>query len=93
MRVDVLELAGAGRLGLSDSDKIGVHFDEANELIFKRGTAVPWSDGEGAGRKPSDGLEPSTLSEPPPSTRGSEVGEAAQTGSGTFPDAGPAERR
>jgi hypothetical protein len=20
--------------------------DEANELIFKRGTAVPWSDGE-----------------------------------------------
>ena len=30
-----------------DSDKIGVFpGDEADELIFKRGTAVPWSDGE-----------------------------------------------
>jgi uncharacterized cupin superfamily protein len=30
-----------------DSDKIGVYpGDEANELIFKRGTAVPWSEGE-----------------------------------------------
>ena len=30
-----------------DSDKIGVWpGDEANELIFRRGTAVPWSDGE-----------------------------------------------
>ena len=30
-----------------DSDKIGVRpGDEANELIFRRGTAVPWSDGE-----------------------------------------------
>ncbi len=30
-----------------DSDKIGVSpGDEANELIFKRGTAVPWSEGE-----------------------------------------------
>jgi uncharacterized cupin superfamily protein len=30
-----------------DSDKIGVWpGDEANDLIFKRGTAVPWSEGE-----------------------------------------------
>jgi uncharacterized cupin superfamily protein len=30
-----------------DSDKIGVWpGDEANELVFRRGTAVPWSDGE-----------------------------------------------
>jgi uncharacterized cupin superfamily protein len=30
-----------------DSDKIGVWAgDEKNDLIFKRGTAVPWSDGE-----------------------------------------------
>ena len=30
-----------------DSDKIGVFpGDEENELIFRRGTAVPWSDGE-----------------------------------------------
>jgi uncharacterized cupin superfamily protein len=30
-----------------DSDKIGVWSgDEANELIFKRGTAVAWSEGE-----------------------------------------------
>jgi uncharacterized cupin superfamily protein len=30
-----------------DSDKIGVWpGDEANELIFRRSTAVPWSDGE-----------------------------------------------
>jgi uncharacterized cupin superfamily protein len=30
-----------------DSDKIGVFpGDEANELIFKRGTAVPYSEGE-----------------------------------------------
>jgi uncharacterized cupin superfamily protein len=30
-----------------DSDKIGVFpGDEANDLIFRRGTAVPWSDGE-----------------------------------------------
>jgi uncharacterized cupin superfamily protein len=30
-----------------DSDKIGVlPGDESDELIFRRGTAVPWSDGE-----------------------------------------------
>jgi uncharacterized cupin superfamily protein len=29
-----------------DSDKIGVWADEANSLIFRRGTAVPWSEGE-----------------------------------------------
>jgi uncharacterized cupin superfamily protein len=30
-----------------DSDKIGVWSgDEANDLVFKRGTAVPWSEGE-----------------------------------------------
>jgi uncharacterized cupin superfamily protein len=30
-----------------DSDKIGVFpGDEANELIFRRGAAVPWADGE-----------------------------------------------
>jgi hypothetical protein len=30
-----------------DSDKIGViPGDESNELIFNRGTAVPWSEGE-----------------------------------------------
>jgi uncharacterized cupin superfamily protein len=30
-----------------DSDKIGVFpGDEADDLIFKRGTAVPWSEGE-----------------------------------------------
>jgi hypothetical protein len=30
-----------------DSDKIGVWAgDEENELIFKRGTAVAWSEGE-----------------------------------------------
>jgi uncharacterized cupin superfamily protein len=30
-----------------DSDKIGVWSgDEADDLIFKRGTAVPWSEGE-----------------------------------------------
>ena len=30
-----------------DSDKIGVWpGDEADDLIFRRGTAVPWSDGE-----------------------------------------------
>jgi uncharacterized cupin superfamily protein len=30
-----------------DSDKIGVFpGDEADELIFKRGTAVPWAEGE-----------------------------------------------
>jgi uncharacterized cupin superfamily protein len=30
-----------------DSDKIGVWpGNEADELIFRRGTAVPWSDGE-----------------------------------------------
>ena len=30
-----------------DSDKIAVWpGDDANELIFKRSTAVPWSDGE-----------------------------------------------
>ena len=30
-----------------DSDKIGVFpGNEADELIFRRGTAVPWSDGE-----------------------------------------------
>jgi uncharacterized cupin superfamily protein len=30
-----------------DSDKIGVWAgDEENDLIFRRGTAVPWSDGE-----------------------------------------------
>jgi hypothetical protein len=30
-----------------DSDKIGVWSgNEADDLIFRRGTAVPWSDGE-----------------------------------------------
>jgi len=30
-----------------DSDKIGVWSgDEANDLVFRRGSAVPWSDGE-----------------------------------------------
>jgi uncharacterized cupin superfamily protein len=30
-----------------DSDKIGVWpGEEANDLVFKRGTAVPWSEGE-----------------------------------------------
>ena len=29
-----------------DSDKVGVYLDEAHELIFRRGTAVPWSDEE-----------------------------------------------
>jgi uncharacterized cupin superfamily protein len=30
-----------------DSDKIGVWSgDEANDLVFRRGTAVPWADGE-----------------------------------------------
>ena len=30
-----------------DSDKIGVWpGDDANDLIFRRGTAVSWSDGE-----------------------------------------------
>ena len=30
-----------------DSDKIGVWpGDDKNELVFRRGTAVPWSDGE-----------------------------------------------
>jgi uncharacterized cupin superfamily protein len=30
-----------------DSDKIGVWAgDEENDLVFKRGTAVPWSEGE-----------------------------------------------
>jgi uncharacterized cupin superfamily protein len=30
-----------------DSDKIGVWSgDEENDLVFKRGTAVPWSEGE-----------------------------------------------
>lgn len=29
-----------------DSDKIGVYYDETHGLIFKRGTAVPWSEGE-----------------------------------------------
>jgi uncharacterized cupin superfamily protein len=29
-----------------DSDKIGVFPDEATDLFFRRGTAVPWSDGE-----------------------------------------------
>ena len=30
-----------------DSDKIGVWSgNEQDELIFKRGTAVPWSEGE-----------------------------------------------
>jgi hypothetical protein len=33
-----------------DSDKIGVWpGNEADELIFRRGTAVPWSDGEEGG--------------------------------------------
>jgi hypothetical protein len=26
--------------------KVGFDGDEANELIFKRGTAVPWAEGE-----------------------------------------------
>ena len=29
-----------------DSDKIGVWADEGNSLVFKRGTAVPYSEGE-----------------------------------------------
>ena len=30
-----------------DSDKIGVWpGDDGNDLVFKRGTAVPWSEGE-----------------------------------------------
>ena len=29
-----------------DSDKVGVHVDDAHELFFERGTAVPWSHGE-----------------------------------------------
>jgi uncharacterized cupin superfamily protein len=29
-----------------DSDKVGVFVDETSELFFKRGTAVPWSEGE-----------------------------------------------
>jgi uncharacterized cupin superfamily protein len=29
-----------------DSDKVGVFVDEASELFFKRGTAVPWLEGE-----------------------------------------------
>jgi hypothetical protein len=29
-----------------DSDKVGVYVDGADDLIFKRGTAVPWSEGE-----------------------------------------------
>lgn len=29
-----------------DSDKVGVYVDGAEDLIFKRGTAVPWSEGE-----------------------------------------------
>jgi uncharacterized cupin superfamily protein len=29
-----------------DSDKVGVFVDANSELIFRRGTAVPWSDGE-----------------------------------------------
>jgi hypothetical protein len=38
-------------------NKIGVcPGDEANELIFRRETAVPWSDGE-AGRKHADRSE------------------------------------
>jgi len=32
-----------------DSDKIGVWpGNEADDLVFRRGTAVPWSDGEEA---------------------------------------------
>jgi uncharacterized cupin superfamily protein len=36
-------------LGVSvypDSDKIGVYVDETDGLVFKRGTAVPWLEGE-----------------------------------------------
>jgi hypothetical protein len=29
-----------------DSDKVGVFVGNEVELIFRRGTAVPWSDGE-----------------------------------------------
>jgi hypothetical protein len=29
-----------------DSDKVLVGLGEADELVFRRGTAVPWSDGE-----------------------------------------------
>ena len=29
-----------------DSDKIGVYVDETDGLVFKRGTAVPWLEGE-----------------------------------------------
>jgi len=36
-----------GDCHVPDSDKIGVWpGNEADELIFRRGTAVPWSDGE-----------------------------------------------
>ena len=36
-----------------DSDKIGVWpGDETNDLVFKRGTAVPWSDEEKTERRP-----------------------------------------
>jgi uncharacterized cupin superfamily protein len=45
-----LLFSGAGPLAVSvypDSDKIAVWSgDEENDLIFKRSTAVPWSEGE-----------------------------------------------
>jgi uncharacterized cupin superfamily protein len=45
-----LLFSGAGPLAVSvypDSDKIAVWTgEEENDLIFKRGTAVPWSEGE-----------------------------------------------
>ena len=51
---DVPELARAGRLGLPDSDKIEISSgNEPDELIFKRGTAVPWSEGEEGWHLPS----------------------------------------
>ena len=47
-RMMMFSRVGAG-LGVSvypDSDTIGVFVDGADELIFKRGTAVPWAHGE-----------------------------------------------
>jgi hypothetical protein len=53
-----------------DNDKIGVFpGDEAEELIFKRGTAVPWAEGERAGTSPlrrrKPGGRPVTPGPPP----------------------------
>src|SRR5207244_2984452 len=54
--VVVLELAGAGRLRLSgqrQDRRLGGR--RGNELIFKRGTAVSWSEARRVGTEPSDG--------------------------------------